>query len=159
MTFIIFDNPDTLSTTLTTRRESVSAVLEADKKKIVDIALHESPDLKALYLFGSFASGNATLESDIDIALLSATKISADVAFKIKSKLSLEFKRDIDLIDLLQANTVTKALVVTEGNILFQVDSLAIGLFETTVLSQYANLSEERAEIVQDILNRGSVHG
>jgi hypothetical protein len=54
---------------------------------------------------------------------------------------------------------VTKAQVISSGELLFAVNSAEMAQFETVVLSQYALLNEERAGILADIATKGSIHG
>ena len=41
-----------------------------DFNTIVNIVLHSVKDTSAVYLFGSYATGRATAESDVDVAVL-----------------------------------------------------------------------------------------
>ncbi len=67
--------------------------------------------------------------------------------------------RDVDLIDLRRADTVTQAQVVSSGELLLQQNPGLIAQFETDVLSMYAQLNLERQGIIADIVQRGNVYG
>ena len=58
-----------------------------------------------------------------------------------------------------RADTVTKAQVVTSGELIYALDAVEIAAFETVVLAQYALLNEERAGILADIALKGTIHG
>lgn len=66
-------------------------------------------------------------------------------------------RRDVDLVDLARADTVTVAQVVVNGERLYKDDSSVADFFETTALSAYALLNEERADIISNIIQSGTV--
>jgi len=129
------------------------------KAKIAAMIVHALPDVQAIYLFGSAAKGEMRVDSDIDLALLLATKPDAEAIFNLKSQLTSFARKDIDLIDLARADTVTQAQVVSGSELLFTQNASFSAFFETTVLSQYAQLNLERREILEDIIKRGSIYG
>ena len=75
--------------------------IEALKKIIEPIAKkHKIP---AIYLFGSYARGVATEESDIDIALILNQELSGEVRtqfIKWASELDLKYDRIFSIIDI-----------------------------------------------------------
>ena len=95
-------------------------MLSEDKKtKISQYIIKALPETKAIYLFGSMASGDAKYDSDVDIAIWIDMKPTGDQAFEVKSEISLITKKDVDLIDLLRADLITKSQVISTGEILF----------------------------------------
>jgi predicted nucleotidyltransferase len=120
---------------------------------------HLDANLKAVYLFGSMASNQARADSDVDLAILTHSKPDPEVAFAAKTDLSALLKRDVDLVDLARADTVTKAQIVSSGIVLYSHDPSALAHYEVTCMSQYAALNEERAGILADIGARGTVYG
>lgn len=135
--------------------------LTQEQKRILVALLrqHTVEPVLAIYLFGSHVNGCAHPASDLDVAVVCHKKMTGDSAFEIKAALSAAFKCDVDLVDFLRADSVTKAQIVDSGELLFAQDPSQIAFLETRVLSEYALLNEERAGILQDILKRGSVHG
>ncbi len=131
-----------------------------DKQKIKTLVQqHANQPLLAIYVFGSRVSGETHASSDLDVALLGSVPLQGADAFEIKAALSSVFRCDIDLVDLLRADSVSKAQIVSSGEVVFVKDPRELAFFETRVFSEYALLNEERAGILQDILQRGSVHG
>ena len=119
------------------------------------------PSATALYVFGSAANGSMNPESDIDLAILvgSDGDLDAETAFQLKTDLAALFKRDVDLVDMLRADDVTRAQVITTGRLVMCADANRCAVFETAALAKYANLNEERREILEDIKKRGSIYG
>ena len=58
------------------------------------------PEIKAVYLFGSTASGNLHRESDIDLAILPGTKTLRERKLQILTDLAEEGFCDVDLVFL-----------------------------------------------------------
>jgi predicted nucleotidyltransferase len=108
-------------------------------------------DIKAIYIFGSYAKGFANSSSDIDIAYLSNFKIDNITRWDLAQSIAIELKRDIDLVDLLQANTILKYQIISEGVRIFGGGD-EIEEFESLVYSQYVRFQEERADILQNKL-------
>ena len=58
------------------------------------------PEFKLAILFGSQATGNATGDSDIDLALLSDTPISSSKKLQLVEQIGAKFGRPVDIVDL-----------------------------------------------------------
>lgn len=103
------------------------------------------------------ANGNATSNSDVDIAIWIDEKPTGEKAFDIKSEISLITKKDVDLVDLLRADLITKSQIVSTGEILFAISFDETAFFENYIYSRYLNFNEEIKEIEEDILKRGKI--
>lgn len=104
----------------------------------------------ALYLYGSFASGVATTESDVDLAFLSDEQISNVDKWKVQEKLAAELNKDVDLVNLKDASTVLRKEIVEKRNLLYSSDRYKTESFEMTTLSMYMDLNESRKDILND---------
>lgn len=122
------------------------------------ITAHAGPVL-ALYLFGSQAAAAQRPDSDIDLAVLAAAPLSDKQRWNLAQELAVELGRDVDLIDLRSASTVLRSQILHTSRKLHEADAAAVGAFEDFILADYACLNEERAGILADIAERGSVHG
>lgn len=123
-------------------------------------AIHKAlPQCRAIYLFGSQAQAASRPDSDVDLAFILDTKPEADAIFSLRSELALLLRKDIDLVDLLRADSVTQAQVVAFGQVLYAEDAAALAFYEARVFSQYGLLNEERRAILEDIEKRGSIRG
>jgi len=62
--------------------------------------LSRYPEFKLAILFGSQAMGNATRDSDIDLALLSDAPISSSKKLQLVEQIGAKFGRPVDIVDL-----------------------------------------------------------
>jgi predicted nucleotidyltransferase len=132
--------------------------LKENLQKLTDILSLLFPDAMAFYCFGSAATGEMREDSDIDLAVLSEEPLDPEKVFDLKSEISRNFRRDVDVVDLMRADSVTAVQVVVYGQLLMSKSKLQTGLFETTAMSAYALLNEERREILKDIATTGKVY-
>ncbi|KJE27126.1 nucleotidyltransferase domain protein [Geobacillus kaustophilus] len=113
----------------------------------------------AIYLFGSAAFGALRPDSDIDIAFVSDGKPHDPYElFRLAGELAGKLGRDVDLVDLRQANTVFQAQVVSSGKVIDCGDERKRAEFEMRTLKMYAKLNEERAPVLKRIAESGSVY-
>lgn len=126
---------------------------------IATAILARLPDVVAVYHFGTWGTRYQRPDSDIDLAVLPAAPLPAMLRWELAQDLASGLGRDVDLVDLLTASTVMRAQVIAHGQRLYCGDEAACGAFETYVFSSYARLNEERHAILQDIQNRGRIHG
>ena len=113
----------------------------------------------AVYLHGSWASEYERDDSDLDLAVLADRRLELSERIRLQQHIASELKLDqeIDLADLYSANTVFAAIVVTSGERIYSA-GVAADIFEVKTLSAYARLNEERQEILQSIVRRGTVY-
>lgn len=115
--------------------------------------------VQAIYLFGSTAQGTAQAGSDLDLAVLLPRPLDPAARWRLAQELAAAIGRDVDLIDLRAAPTVLQAQVLAAERLLFEGDPGARAVFEMLVLSDYARLNDERRGILDDVRERGTVHG
>jgi predicted nucleotidyltransferase len=65
--------------------------------------LSRYPQFELAILFGSQATGDATAESDIDLALLSDVPISSSLKLELIELIGARFGRPVDIVDLYYA--------------------------------------------------------
>lgn len=130
--------------------------MKIDSQKISEIILKYHPNCQAIYLFGSFASGQETKNSDVDIAVLlphlEAKEIPSFAMSEVSSELSKMMNLDVDLLNLRTVSTVFQIQITNKGQLIFCADKYAKDEFEMMTLSFYQKLNEERKEILEDIL-------
>lgn len=128
------------------------------EKMIIEAVLAIVPEVKAVYLFGSFGTSLQRAESDVDIALMPFSRLSGIAIFGIAGRLAGILGRDVDLIDLSVASTVLRAEIFARGERIFCLDEPECERFEDFALASYCRLNEERAEILSEIKRRGRIH-
>ncbi|WP_153731025.1 type VII toxin-antitoxin system MntA family adenylyltransferase antitoxin [Sporosarcina obsidiansis] len=111
-----------------------------------------------LILFGSFAKGTEHGESDVDLAYLAEGSLSAYDRFMLAQRIASALGKDVDLIDIRQATTVFVAQIFSEGTVIYCRDENTLAKERIKAFSMYAALNEQRAEILQDIKERGFIH-
>ncbi|MGL4832992.1 MAG: type VII toxin-antitoxin system MntA family adenylyltransferase antitoxin, partial [Shewanella sp.] len=88
---------------------------QLNKSIIINLLRDNIPQLKLIYLFGSYAQGTQHHKSDIDIAVLADASLDNITRWHIAEKLASELDIDVDLVDLRTASTVLCQQVVTQG--------------------------------------------
>ena len=128
---------------------------------IVRIVLGFYPAVQAIYLFGGYGTADERPDSDVDVALLfppgQSDSVGALALSPCADELSRVLGRDVDLINLRQANTVFQSEIIHTGRILYSADENAVDLFEMTVMSSYQKLNEERSDILQEVYRSGRI--
>ncbi len=114
--------------------------------------LHEAvPNLKALYIFGSFADDTVNRESDIDIAYLAEDTLNNIQRWEIAQALARRLNIDVDLVDLKTTNTVFRFQIISTGKRIFG-DGYDVEEFEMLSYSFYLRFQEERQSIIDAVL-------
>jgi predicted nucleotidyltransferase len=127
---------------------------------VLGLLKQQFPELLALYLFGSEASGEAGPRSDVDLAVLLPGKAPPLLLWEAANAVGERLGRDVDLVDLRAASTVMQYQVITTGDRLWALDARA-ALYESFILSEKTALDAARALLLDDILRTGKVlaHG
>ena len=119
-------------------------------KAIIQLLQDRISPLKAVYLFGSYADDSATHKSDIDLAYLTDSIITPIQNWEITNTLSNALKINVDLVDLVQTDTIFRYQIISTGKRLcgsgYEIES-----FETLAYSFYLRFQEERKPILDAI--------
>lgn len=87
-------------------------------------------DIALAILYGSFTSGKAGKTSDVDIAIAGGPgrrdRLSLEKRLELQGRLSLAFDREVDLVDLAQAQGLFLHRIITGGRVIK--DSVALRL-------------------------------
>ncbi|MBF0417613.1 MAG: nucleotidyltransferase domain-containing protein [Magnetococcales bacterium] len=116
------------------------------------------PDFLALYAFGSRVNGDATPESDLDLAILTPGKTDPLTLWRLSGDLAELTGGPVDLLDLCAASTVMQYQIITTGQRLWARDAQA-ALYESFILSEKTALDEARAPLLKIIQHEGTIHG
>jgi len=136
-----------------------SLVLNSTQIETITHTLNQLIDPWIIILFGSYAKGRAREESDIDIAFLTDQKVDEYQSFCIAQKLSESMGKSIDCVNLHSASTVFQVQVIGHGNVLYCKDETRRKYYFVRTLKEYALLNEERATILKQIKERGTIYG
>jgi uncharacterized protein len=126
---------------------------------IVDTIRTHSPNVQAVYLFGSYGTEQQWPDSDADIALLlppdEAKRAGSLVMSELRASLERLLGKDVDLINLRRVSTVFQKQIIQADRRIFCADPYAADEFEMLVLSFYHKLNEERAAVMAEGLSSG----
>jgi predicted nucleotidyltransferase len=83
-------------------------MIETHKNSIIRLILRAMPNVRAIYLFGSWGKPFQREDSDIDVAILPSAPIDNVQRWELAQEAARNMKRDVDLVDLLGATTVLR---------------------------------------------------
>jgi predicted nucleotidyltransferase len=133
-----------------------------DPEPIIQTVLSVYPETQAIYLFGSYATGDQHAQSDLDLALLlppeSAHRAGSLYGSDLHHQLEALVGTMIDCVNLRLASTVFQHEITSTGCRIFCNNLSACIDYEALVLSLYQKLNEERAEIIAEIYASGRVY-
>lgn len=95
------------------------------------------PDILAVYLFGSAATGRLHSESDLDLAIVPRDAALRDKRLEILTDLTRYGFDRIDLIFLDMDDVVLKFEAVRHNNIVYQAEGFDKGSYFSKVVRQY----------------------
>lgn len=136
-----------------------SLVLNSTQSETIVHTLNNLIDPWIVILFGSYAKGRARDESDIDVAFLTDQKVDEYQLFCIAQELAESIGKSIDCVNLHLASTVFQVQVIGHGKVLYCKDETRRMYYFLRTFKEYALLNEERATILKQIKERGTIYG
>jgi uncharacterized protein len=124
-------------------------------KNIINEYFTKDDRIAAVYIHGSFAKNTIHNNSDIDLAILlnKNEKISSLELLNFSTDLDIKLERHIDIGFLSSENLVYSKEVIKNGLRTYCNKENFTMLMEATLLSMYANLQQERKEILNAYSN------
>lgn len=120
--------------------DDIKEILE----KNIDYLVEEFT-IDLIYIFGSYAKGTNTSNSDIDIAVLIHDEADVYLKLEILGKLVDTFKReDIDLTILNNSNEILRFQVIKHGKIVYMDSLYSKVMFESRAMSRYMDMEHFR---------------
>jgi predicted nucleotidyltransferase len=113
------------------------------------------PSVWVIYVYGSFARGDHSPQSDIDLALLLPPDEKIDDLLSIISDVSTRVHREVDLVDLRKVNDVLRREVLAEGQTLYVSQPDRVLEWEGTAISRYQRYREEVSALLEDFQKTG----
>lgn len=89
-----------------------------------------------MLVFGSVASGKATAQSDLDIAVLASRPLSVQKKISLINALAESFGRPVDLVDLSQAGEPLLGQILQHGRRILGKDQYYAELLSKHLLDQ-----------------------
>lgn len=140
-------------------RSTVDPEIAIDPKEVARVVEEVFPEVLGVWIYGSFADGTARRGSDIDIAILPERPLKVDWDhFGRIGELISRLGREVDVIDLRSVPPLLRFEVFADGIRIAARDPLACDHFETTAVSAYQRLRDERRELFEAIRERGTVY-
>jgi uncharacterized protein len=128
-------------------------------ERIVSALRTHLPDMQALYRYGSAGGAYARPESDIDLAVLAGHRLTPDETIHLATQLTQITAQEVDFHDLRSLPVTLRVQIVVDGARLYAASAAAAEEFESRTLSDYVRLNEQRRGILQDVRERGRIHG
>ncbi len=91
---------------------------DMDNFKILAEVFTDFPEILLVIIFGSMAKGNASLGSDLDVAVAGLHIMPLDVIVRLQLVLESEFGREVDIVDLQNVNGPILQQILTSGKVL-----------------------------------------
>ena len=127
---------------------------QTSQQRLIERIRADLPQIQAIYLYGSTASGQEHERSDVDLGVLlphlEARKIGSLVLSDTRFALEELTGREVDLVNLRHAPIVLQKEVIAGGIRIYTQDGSAVDEYEMLVLSFYGKLNEERAGILEE---------
>ena len=86
--------------------------------KIIGFA-EAHPEIAAIYLFGSYATGHSRPKSDIDLGILFVEDVDGFARVNMETEVSNLLSRDVDLIDMRKSSSFLRHQIYKYGKALY----------------------------------------
>ena len=128
---------------------------------IIPIVLMHYKAAQAIYLFGSYGTGHAWPDSDLDIALLLIPEQAKTEPNLLLSQCRFDLEeamsQEVDLLNVRQVSTVFQKEIIG-GVRIYCADPYAADEFEMLVISYYQKLTYERRAIMDAFYKTGRAY-
>lgn len=122
--------------------------------------LSDYPEIAFAYLFGSQATGKATMKSDVDIAFFFNENQQPDMdqLLQIEDRITSLLKQEIDILVLNNATPVIRMQVLKKGKRIFENAHQSFIRFFIKTVNEYDDLKRVRQVNERNIL-KGRIYG
>lgn len=127
--------------------------------KILPQVFEKYPEIQAVYLFGSVASGNTHAESDIDLAIVPLDNKLRSKKLDVLADLTKNGFNSIDLVFLDTKDITVRFEAVRQNQVIYCAENFDVNSFYSLTLRQYFDflpyLKIQREATKQRILQDG----
>lgn len=120
-----------------------------------DALLIAFPNVWAVYVYGSFARGDESSTSDIDLAVLLPAEERIVDPLGVISTVSACTHREVDLADLRKVSDVLRREVLAEGRTLYVSRPDMVLEWEGTAITRYQRYREEVRDLLENFQKTG----
>jgi uncharacterized protein len=124
-----------------------------------DALVRAFPNVWAIYVYGSFARGDDSSASDVDLALLLPAEERIVDLLGVVSDVASRVHREVDLVDLRKVSDVLRREVLAEGRILYLSRPDEVLEWEGTAITRYQHYREEIRDLLRDFARTGIGYG
>jgi len=124
-----------------------------------DALLTIFPNAWALYVYGSFARGDHTTSSDVDLAVLLPPDEKINDLLGALNDLSARVGREVDLVDLRRVSDVLRREVLAEALVLFVANPGKVLEWEGNAMTRYQHYREEIKATLEQFEQTGIGYG
>jgi len=136
---------------MNTKRPNLDAIPQVFKKY---------PSVQAVYLFGSYASGQVRRESDLDLAIVPRDSSAKKQMLDIMADLVRHVHDRVDLVFLDSKDVVLRFEAVRHNRLVYQTDEFDPGTYTSRIVREYWDflpyLAVQRQAMKQRILGHGA---
>ena len=119
-------------------------MLDKDQiEKIVDFA-KAHPEISAVYLFGSHASGKERLKSDIDMGVLFDGDVDGFERIDLETEISNLLKKDVDLVDMKRSGPFLRHQIYKYGRVIYHDETDFAYIFRAKSINEYSDTDYTR---------------
>jgi len=111
------------------------------------------PQIRIVFVFGSMASGGATPDSDLDIAVAADGPLSSETKAQLIDQIARIVNRPIDLVDLQTAGEPVRTQVLTKGRLVVCTDRRLYAELIKRMVFDHADFVPYRTRILAERRN------
>jgi uncharacterized protein len=137
--------------------QSMQAVKDLDWDGLREV-FQGYPEVQAVYLFGSHATGRLHLESDVDLGLVPAIPGGRKLKLDILTDLTRSGFCEVSLVFLDTADVVLKYEVVRHNRLIYSTKDFDRGAYYSKVVREYLDF-EPYLEVQREAYKRRILHG
>ena len=104
-------------------------------------------------LFGSVLDERFNAQSDVDIAVLFHRELVSTKCIELRQKLEDKLRRDIDVIDLRNADPIITWQVLENGHLVFSAEVDEFHQFKARKISEYLDFKRSRAVVERHLVD------